>query len=88
MVLIGILLIFSGFGVLGLQTYMGFFSGEWLSLSLIDTLILISSSIERGVYPWLLNPTEWIGLHEILSFMPLSGTLILLGFILASLDKD
>lgn len=78
-VLIGILVALSGLGVLGLQVFGYLKIGEWKPVSLF--------SVVSPLWPWLNNPQSWFGLNKIvkdaLGIMPLSLTLILIGWFIA-----
>ena len=77
--LIGLLVALAGLGVLGLQLFGYLKIGEWKSVSLL--------SVASPQLPWLDNPQSWFGLHDIvrdaLGIMPLSLTLILVGWLIA-----
>lgn len=49
---------------------------NWRSLSLVDVL----SSFE---VKWAIAPTDWIGLHRILEWTPLSLLVLIVGLVLA-----
>jgi hypothetical protein len=66
--------ILGALGILGYQIYFYLRSGYWLSISIITALGWLESE-------WALNPTQWLGLHEILDSIPLSVTSLALGFI-------
>jgi hypothetical protein len=68
-VIISLLLFFSGVAVLGWQVY------EYLRYS-IWTAISVVTFFEWAGVPWASYPTDWIGLHSILKFVPLSLTLM------------
>jgi hypothetical protein len=78
-VLIGILVALSGLGVLGLQIFGYLKIGDWKRVSLL--------SVVSPQWPWLNNPQSWFGLNNIVKdafdIMPLSLTLILIGWFIA-----
>lgn len=78
-VLIGILFVFAGVGLLGLQVFNYLKIGEWQSLSLF--------SVASPYLPWLNNPQSWFGLHDIVEdasrLMPSSLALVLVGLLIA-----
>ena len=78
-VLIGLLVALAGLGVLGLQIFGYLKIGEWKSVSLL--------SVASPQWQWLNNPQSWFGLNDILrdalDIMPLSLTLILVGWLIA-----
>jgi hypothetical protein len=47
--------------------------GEWPSLSVIDALHYFGSE-------WARAPDAWLGVHDLLDFMPMSFAAVLLGF--------
>lgn len=66
----------AGLGVVGLQAFVWIRSGEWPPLSVIDVLRMFLDE------PWLTAPKDWIGLHRILQFIPLSIGLCSLGTVM------
>jgi hypothetical protein len=70
----------AGAVIIGLQTLAYFYHGSWVPFSLIEFSLLFSSS------PWLVEPHEWIGVHNILSKIPASLTLIGVGILIWSSD--
>ena len=78
-VLIGLLVALAGLGVLGLQIFGYLKIGEWKSVSLL--------SVASPQWHWLNNPQSWFGLNDLLrdalDIMPLSLTLVLVGWLIA-----
>ncbi len=78
-ILVGILIAFSGLAVLGLQVFGYLKTGDWKSVSTL--------SVASPFFPWLQSPRSWFGLHDIVSRMlailPLSLALVLLGWLVA-----
>ncbi len=72
----GILLIINGFGICLYQIYYWLKYAEWNSFSLLFPLSYISEIRE-----WVSYPYEWVGVHKILDFLPLSITLLMVGFL-------
>ncbi len=69
-----------GLIVFGFQIYEYLRTGSWLSVSVISTLAWC------GIAPianWAAVPNDWIGLHRILSMIPTSLALIVVGSITA-----
>jgi hypothetical protein len=64
----------AGLILIGLQIYGWLRNGDWQSVSAIDGLRFFSSN------PWLLAPQDWIGVHSILSRLPLSVSLLAIGY--------
>ncbi len=58
-----------GLGTLAWQIYTYLRVGEWDTFSLID---LVQEVFPASAGQWVLFPTDWIGLHEVLSWMPIS----------------
>ena len=69
-----LLMMMSAFGLLGWQVYEYLRYSQWPSISIITAL-------EWMKIGWALNPTDWIGLHNILSKTALSLAMFLLGFL-------
>lgn len=65
-----VLIVVAGFFIIGLQCFAWLRSGIWFPMSLIDGLHLISQS------PWITDPQDWIGIHDLLEEAPLSAILI------------
>jgi hypothetical protein len=63
----------AGLVLIALQIFGWLRSGEWLPVNVLVGLSIFWNS------PWIASPQDWIGLHSILSRLPLSGTLIALG---------
>jgi hypothetical protein len=74
-----------GLGVLGWQVFMWLKSSAWTDLSVVHGLQWLEVS-------WAMNPTDWLGVHEVLNDFPLAIALPLLGWALGwaaiSVAKD
>lgn len=71
----GMALIFSGIAVLGWQCLSYLQAGAWMPLNVLDV-------VAYGVdWDWLSRPTDWHGAHQILSSVPASAGLVLVGFV-------
>lgn len=72
-------------GILGYQVYIYLRLGYWVPISVVTALGWLNSA-------WALAPTEWLGLHKVLGFLPLSGTSfgisVLVAWIVQLFDKD
>ena len=71
--LVGIALVIGSVCLLGWQVYEYLRYNFWTPVSIITVLKLMSFS-------WALNPSDWIGLYNILAKMPLSLTMVVIGF--------
>jgi len=71
---------FAGIGVLGHQTIFYLRKSAWkpLSVTVIDGLLHLN---RKSPPDWLLDPQDWIGLHNLLDRTPLSLALFLLGLV-------
>lgn len=67
-------LIFSGLGIFVNQIYTYLKLGEWQPYSIVD-------SFKSVGLKWASTPNDWIGLWEVLNFMPLSLVLIILSLV-------
>ena len=67
--------------VIGWQVLGYLEAGLWTPFSLIDAAALISSE------PWLRTPTSWFGLHAVLAWVPVSGTLAVLAYWIIVAEK-
>ena len=65
--------IFGGIAIIGYQALSYLRDGFWRSFSVIDGLEYFFD------ISWAKYPTDWIGLHTLLSPTPLSATLVLIG---------
>ena len=74
---VGGFIVVAGLGVLGSQSYMFLRESLWESMSIITGLAMMDVD-------WASNPTDWLGLHHILSVVPLSLALVLTGFMTIS----
>ncbi len=71
---------FGGIIVVMYQCYLYLSEGFWTSISLLD-LIFKFIDIGSGLRYWAAHPTSWIGLHKILTYLPLSLTSIVGGYV-------
>lgn len=69
----------SGSWVVGKQCYTYLRYGVWESRSVIDLMRFFGSN-------WAASPDDWIGLYNVLEWMPMSIALVLAGFFLATAD--
>ena len=67
-----ILALFGGLVVFGYQVFLYLKNGSGTSISLIDTALLLAPNNS-----WLNYPADWVGVHQVLSGIPLSGCLII-----------
>jgi hypothetical protein len=74
-------LIFGGLGIVGWQVYEYLRYNTWNSASVITALQWMKIH-------WAMNPTDWIGLHNILSMTPLSLTMIAIGWMVVMSDNN
>lgn len=63
-----------GVGTLGYQVYLWLKLGTWLPLNALVLLQLVGDSLLQA---WAIDPSSWLGVHAILSWLPLSATLVL-----------
>lgn len=77
------LIVFSGFGVLGYQSALWLQEGVWTELPLLSVFNYFFDG--AAIQEWLNNPQSWLGLHQIIDWslksIPLSLTLIFQGMI-------
>lgn len=82
-VLSGILIAVSGFGLFGVQAFAYLRTGAWHSISVLAAL--------RPYAAWLQDPQSWLGLHAIasqfLGLLPASLALIVCGWMIAGLGS-
>lgn len=71
----------SGLFLFAYEVYLWLRSGRWLSLSLIEALQSINWD-NPAFISWLHYPQDWIGLHKVLAFVPLSVFLMVAGLLL------
>ena len=64
-----------GLFIIGMQIFFYLKEGAWNSVSIIDGLVELNLK-------WAINPQDWLGLWNILDFLPLSVSLLVLGFII------
>jgi len=85
---IGVILFITGICIIGFQVFSYLANGAWPQASLIELSSLGPKSFEI----WLQNPTSWYGLHEIvlaiLKTIPISLTLILLGYLIVKFNES
>lgn len=75
-----IALIFGGLGVVGWQVYEYLRYNSWDSISIITALQWMKIQ-------WAFNPTDWIGLYNILGMVPLSLTMIVVGWMVVMSEQ-
>lgn len=68
--------IFGAIGIVGWQLYTYLKLGEWHSISVITAMRWFEIK-------WSFSPTGWLGIYEILDFVPLSIAVFCAGIILA-----
>ncbi|KKX30262.1 hypothetical protein YH62_11965 [Rhizobium sp. LC145] len=73
---IGFGLFILGWVTIAVQIYWYLRGGLWTSVSIISALKQLP--IEK-VAEWASNPLDWLGLYQLLEFLPLSGSGIILG---------
>lgn len=77
-----LLAVLSGVGVIAFQVYYYLSTGSWLKYDLNNLIAMIGEDYAE----WAFHPDSWIGLHEVLSKIPLSIFLFaifyLVGFLL------
>lgn len=71
--LLGGALMLGGLAIGGLQCFWYLQDGTWTSLSFIDVAARYLD------VPWARYPTEWFGLHTILSYIPVGLVAFLVG---------
>jgi len=74
-------LIFVGVGTVGWQVYEYLRYSIWNPVSVIDALQWMKIQ-------WALNPTDWIGLYNMLKMVPMSLTLIVIGWIVVMSEQN
>ena len=74
---IALILFFGGLVVFGWQAYEYLRYSVWPPLSIITVL-------EWMKLPWAFNPTDWVGVHNILSNIPLSIAMFASAWMVAS----
>ena len=55
--------------------------GEWISYSFLNGLEFLGGSIEQ----WVLHPADWVGLHTLFGKLPLSLSIVIVGFIISAM---
>ena len=73
--------IFGGLGVVGWQVYEYLRYNTWNSLSVINAMQWMKIQ-------WALNPADWIGLYNILCMIPLSLTMIVIGWMVVMSEQN
>lgn len=69
-----VVLMLGGVCVLGWQGYHYLRYNEWISVSLITALEIMNIR-------WAFNPTDWLGLYNVLKAIPLSVTMFVVGWV-------
>lgn len=80
--LYGLMFSLGGLGIWVYQIYYWLQHAKWEKFSLLR---LLSSSSDYQ--DWVFYPTEWIGIHKILDFIPLSIIIIIIGLLLFFHDE-
>lgn len=73
----------SGVSIFLYQIYYWLRYAEWNSFSLLWPLSFASG----GLQDWVYYPYEWVGIHKILDFLPLSIILILISCLFLFYDE-
>ena len=81
-VLLGAAFLLSGVGVFVYQIYEWLRYGEWVPMSILWLL-----NFHEGLQSWVYYPTEWVGVHTALGWVPLSLTLFLLGIVILANEE-
>ncbi len=85
--LVGIGFVLSGTGLFGFQVYYYLKHGIWKAYSLTWLVLEIGRNFEPKINSWLIQPSNWIGMHKILIFIlnlvPLSLFALISGIIIA-----
>ena len=69
-----------GICIFGYQVFVYLYHGYWKSISIIDCLsFAFKSSSLTSFASWLENPNSWVGVHNILSWLPTSLCIIIIG---------
>lgn len=76
-----ITLIFGGLGVVGWQVYEFLRNNSWNPVSVVTALQWMKIQ-------WALNPTDWIGLYNILQMVPLSLMMIVSGWMVVMSEQN
>jgi hypothetical protein len=83
----GVVIFFSGFGLLGYQTVVWLQEGVWTAMPLMMVFNFIFDG--TGLGAWMQNPDSWMGLQQIMEWLlihtPISLVLIVNGLILSML---
>lgn len=64
-----------------MQTYAYLYVGRWPPMSILDALTILWKPLQENswnIQTWIQHPEEWIGLHAILDWMPLTGAMLLI----------
>jgi hypothetical protein len=71
-----------GFLVVGYDAYKWLRFGAWAPTSLMDVLTGLEKAVGyQGQWSWLHFPTDWLGVHSLLTGCPLSLGLVVGGFV-------
>ncbi len=85
--LMGVMIFFSGFGLLGYQTVVWLQEGVWTAMPLMMVFNFIFDG--TGLGAWMQNPDSWMGFHQIMEWFlintPIALVLIVDGVILSVL---
>lgn len=80
---LGIGLILSAFGIVGLQIFWFLQTGHWTSLSIVDVMQMF---MDPDRSPWVFKPESWLGAHKILEWIPSSFAVFCLGSFVVSAE--
>lgn len=83
--LLGVLSLLGGFGLLGFHTYEWLRWGVWTTYRLTMVLYVVGNDRMRE---WLLMPTDWVGLHDMLAALPLWGVCFILAGLAAMWPEE
>ena len=81
-ILFGGAFVLGGIGIWGYQIYYWLRYADWNSFSLLWPL-----SYSSDFQDWVYYPYEWIGVHKVLDFIPISIVLILIGLLITFHDE-
>jgi len=83
--IISLFFLFAGFFVFVYQSYLFLRHSELFLFSLIDFMVIINH-FTYFAREWVNSPTDWTGLHQIMSWTPLAPTLFFAGLYIAYMD--
>jgi len=68
-----------------IQTVLYLRHGTWPALSVADSLLALRLWLPTNLTSWVVQPTSWYGLHQVVLQTPLALAIFVLGFALALL---